>query len=113
MRAHAEAFGPLGPERAAALAAWVDGFVALAAQYGTVLRAWADARRDGNGHAADILGDCIASLAERIRGLGDAELDPDVAARSVVAVLDPLGMWPRIDRTESLTLIAERLLSAR
>jgi AcrR family transcriptional regulator len=112
--------GP-GPEGEAELRAWVSRFREVYDQYGPVIQTWTEAEQDDTPEGrlgADVLTQFVARLATRIRAAGVTDLDPDVAAVALVAMIERLtyygvsGQVPAdaADITEVLATVTQRAL---
>ncbi len=96
--AHAEHLGPLTPDVAGleALRRWLDGFDHLYAENGAVIRAWTEAATSGTafgGLGAQVLESFSTALARRIEETGAPELDPEVAAMAIVAMVEGFSSY--------------------
>jgi AcrR family transcriptional regulator len=87
--------GP-GPDGEAELRAWVDAFRAVYDQYGPVIQTWTEAEHGATPEGrlgADVLAQFVARLAQRIRAAGITEVDPDVTAAALVAMIERLSYF--------------------
>ena len=98
MQELAESLQPLGAgaDDLAELREWIERFAALYERYGPVIRAWTDAEigsddfgRLGN----DVLTGFARALTDRIRAIGAPELQPEIAALALVAMLERLNYY--------------------
>lgn len=85
-----------GANGRASLRAWLEQFADLYEHYGPVIRAWTEAEigdsdfgRLGN----DVLTGFARALADRIRELDRADIDPDVAALALVAMIERFNYY--------------------
>ncbi|HEX2738210.1 MAG TPA: TetR/AcrR family transcriptional regulator [Acidimicrobiia bacterium] len=85
-----------GADGRASLRAWLEQFADLYEHYGPVIRAWTEAEigdsdfgRLGN----DVLTGFARALADRIRELDRADIDPDVAALALVAMIERFNYY--------------------
>ncbi len=94
----ADALGEIGPgpEGEAELRAWVDRFRAVYDQYGPVIQTWTEAEQGDSPEGrlgADVLAQFVARLAARIRAAGVTDVDPDVTATALVAMIERLSYF--------------------
>lgn len=85
--------GPLSPDEEGEtnLRQWLEGFSDLYERFGPVITAWTEAETatDEAGRiGTDLLGRFTLTLAARIRSSGVDDLDPQVAALAVVAMIE-------------------------
>lgn len=94
---HAERLGPLTPDSEGldALRDWLDGFDRLYTANGAVIRAWTEAESSSEleGLGEGVLGSFTAALASRIADTGTQELDADVAALAIVAMVERFSYY--------------------
>jgi AcrR family transcriptional regulator len=123
MQALAEDLGPLtpGPEGRAALEAWIARFGDLYERYGPVIRAWTEAEigSDEFGRlGSELLNRFTLVLTERIRATKPRDLDPEIAAVAIVAMLERLNYYvlarqvrvTRAQMTEALARVVHAAL---
>jgi AcrR family transcriptional regulator len=112
--------GP-GPEGHAELRAWVARFREVYDLYGPVIQSWTEAEQDDTPEGrlgADVLTQFVARLAERIRAAGVTDVDPDVTAVALVAMIERMTYYGATrylpadpdDITDVLALVAQRAL---
>ncbi len=94
----ADALGPLGPgpEGEAELRAWLARFAEVYDAYGPVIQSWTEAEQDDTPEGrlgADVLTQFVARLAARIRAAGVRDVDPDVAAVALVAMIERMTYY--------------------
>jgi AcrR family transcriptional regulator len=98
MSALAESLGAVGPDEAGReeLRRWLARFAELHERYGPVIRAWTEAEIDASEFGrlgADVLADFAATLAEQIRRRAPADLNPEVAALALVAMIERFSYY--------------------
>jgi AcrR family transcriptional regulator len=98
MSALAESLGAVGPDEAGReeLRRWLARFAELHERYGPVIRAWTEAEIDASEFGrlgADVLADFAATLAEQIRRSAPADLNPEVAALALVAMIERFSYY--------------------
>jgi AcrR family transcriptional regulator len=114
--------GP-GPDGRAELRAWVARFRDVYDQYGPVIQSWTEAEQDDTPEGrlgADVLTQFVSRLAGRIRAAGVTDVDPDVTAVALVAMIERLTYYGATrylpadpdDITDVLALVAQRALFA-
>jgi AcrR family transcriptional regulator len=112
--------GP-GPEGEAELRAWVARFREVYDQYGPVIQTWTEAEHDDTPEGAlgaDVLTQFVARLADRIRAAGVRDVDPDVTALALVAMIERVtyyGVTRHVpaepdDLTDVLATVTQRTL---
>lgn len=89
----AESLGPIGSGRAGEreLRAWLERFGDLYDRYGPVVRAWTEAEigdSDFGRLGTEVLGRLAEVLAQRIAVGGASDLDPQIAALALVAMIE-------------------------
>jgi AcrR family transcriptional regulator len=91
----ADSLGPIEPtdDGYAALRDWLAGFADLHARFGPVMRAWTEADFDGGPLGGDVLDRCAAALSSRIRDIPAVAAAPDVAALSLVAMIERFNFY--------------------
>lgn len=98
MIALAESVPAITPDHAGyeALRAWLARFSQLYEHYGPVIRAWTEAEIGSNDFGrlgADVLAEFTRVLAKRIHDHVAADLDPNVAALAVVAMIERFNYY--------------------
>ncbi|MGI9578751.1 MAG: TetR/AcrR family transcriptional regulator [Microthrixaceae bacterium] len=90
-------------EGRAALEAWLASFIELYRGYGPLIRSWTDAESPGgaDGPAVpDLLGRISAELADNVFVPRSAQLDPDIAALVVVAMVERVNYFLATDQID-------------
>lgn len=91
----ADSLGPIEAtaEGYAQLRDWLARFADLHARFGPVMRAWTEADFDGGPLGADVLDRCAAALSSRIRDIPAVSGAPDVAALSLIAMIERFNFY--------------------
>jgi AcrR family transcriptional regulator len=122
MQELAEAMGP-GIDDPAVLRAWIERFVDLYDRYGAVIRAWTEAEIGSSefGRLGDgVLTSFTRVVAERIRDAAPPDIDANVAALALVALLERFNYYvvssqvrvSREEMTATLTRVVHATLFA-
>jgi AcrR family transcriptional regulator len=103
-----------GPEGRAELRGWLDRFVEVYGQYGPVIRAWTEAEIGGSEFGrlgTDVLTEFSRVLAGRIRRSSSPDVNPQIAALAVVAMIERFNYYVlsrqvQVSRDEMLDTLA-------
>jgi hypothetical protein len=116
MQLLAEDLGALAPGAAslAELKSWIGRFADLYERYGAVIRAWTEAEMGGDefGRAGtDVLARFTRVLTARIAAAAPKDIDPEIAALAIVAMLERLNYYVlsrqvRVSRTQMVDTLA-------
>jgi AcrR family transcriptional regulator len=98
MQALAEAMQPLraGDTGRAQLQRWIKQFVELYRRHGPVVRAWTEAEIGGSQFGrlgTDLLTQFTAVIVDRVTDIAPPDLDPNIAALALVAMLERLNYY--------------------
>jgi len=119
----ADSLGQVGPgaDGRAEIRDWVARFGDVYDQYGPVIQSWTEAEHGDTPEGelgADVLTQFVTRLAGRIRAAGVSEVDPDVAAVALVAMIERLTYYgatryvpaDREEITDVLAAVVQRTL---